>query len=860
MAELSISYSHQDELLAARVRKLLNARGRSVWIDESGDYSATGEGVNLPWGQAHWEVITREFAAAQTVVVLDTPNWRQSPYCADEYRFLQEWGKRVEFINLTTQPVTDEYLSAQVDAILAGLNENRELTAAHTRIVEAARLGGTRSGSLFDRLLNRGEARDAHVLLDADLADSGLTVTPPVEVHARNAISTAERTRRRLRRLGITTVATLAILAVVGVAAMFFARAGNRSAAVSAAHSESLDLSVRATTEPDTLIAKSYAAQAITLDPTSEAKSAVNIAQARDERTRVVTMDDLDYFAAAWSGDGNVVAGASRSKLQTVEVHSGARGPVIDLADPLQLNTLVISASGDRAAYRGAKTGSLHLVDLRGGQSVWTSIQTDVVSVTSDGNDIWFGTGDHGLWSMPFEPGAAPVKRADLGSTALALAVSERAAGMDLVDDRGNLRSITLNSTGLQQLSSQSIAPAESLAPASRGGVAVVRRCGANVFGAIEGRFAIHGVEFSAVDGQLATKRHFGNAFPMECSPSKTGVWSGSLGTPPTGEGAPLLPAGALRYVVANSPVGDRSAVLTNTGLLYLPNSTITRETNPNFSAAFAVGGANYVVHPNGDITKPGDVEPLSNIGPKFGRRIAGPVRDQAAFLLPDGVIAVDSGGRKNRLADGHFDAVRESSDGRNFILTSAGNVVVLLDAVTGGGREVKVNGMSPDTSIRDADVSPDGKHMVVVTSDGRLGNVEVATGQARRVGIELGASSRNSVCFVSPDEYVVTSGDGAVRLMDTSDNPVITVGFGGAVDNLTHVGQYLVASSADVGSKILDARTLVTKDLIPAEMAPLNPRTVRVNMKTKRLEGTALEHDVKYPEPDFISVPLPTI
>ena len=113
MADIAISYSHLDELFAGHVRQAFTRLGVTVWMDEAEQGTGGAEGIALPWGQAHWDVITTEFAAADVVVVIDTPNWRASKYCQDEYRFLLEWGMAVEFINAPTSALEAHALDAE---------------------------------------------------------------------------------------------------------------------------------------------------------------------------------------------------------------------------------------------------------------------------------------------------------------------------------------------------------------------------------------------------------------------------------------------------------------------------------------------------------------------------------------------------------------------------------------------------------------------------------------------------------------------------------------------------------------------------------------------------------------------------
>ena len=210
MAEVGISYAHRDAPDALRLHQVVRAGGLTAWMDDPADEAEDGP-VGIPVGGAHWDVIEREFADAEVIVVLDTPAWHASEYCQREYRRCRQLGKWIVF-------ATPDRAEAAVADIESGLSEHGELLAAHARV--AARAVSTDNDlSWFQRALFRRSAADAELLLSRVGDESPVTLTPAIREVLKTDLDASRATRRTLRRVGVAVVASLAVLATgAGVA------------------------------------------------------------------------------------------------------------------------------------------------------------------------------------------------------------------------------------------------------------------------------------------------------------------------------------------------------------------------------------------------------------------------------------------------------------------------------------------------------------------------------------------------------------------------------------------------------------------------------------------------------------------
>ena len=580
MADIGMSYSHLDSALAQRVRSAFVAVGPSVWMDEISDGSGgveAAEDIALPWGQAHWDVITSEFAAANVVVILDTPRWRASRYCQDEYQFLLQWGKWLEFIDATFGDIDQQHLEARVTAITSLLKNRRALTSAHSRIVASARAGGSAPRRRIERFLWRAEERDARSVLATTPEESGLHITDGVARQAQATVERAAAAKRRLRQAGVTATAVLAVLAVTGVAALFFARAGFRAAATSSARSQALELASQSQHETDTLKSVNLARRADSLSHSTRSTEALNVALANDARMRTVVVGPQEFYGGVWASQSPRLIGYSVDKLVAIDANADSAGVTVAVPDGVQIGTVAVSADGKFAAFVTRQGRHLELANLTSGHITDTSTAAVSAVATGDGQDVFWSTDSGELGHTTFSRlagGAQPSAEA-LPTAALAISVTPDRKLIDYAGADGRLHTASYGGA-LHETAAVDITTPDHIADASHQAAAAIKRCGDNLFGAYAGRIAIKGTVFSVLNGapDVDDSRPFAEMATPVCNSDQT-AWYTSVveGGPRPFKGsspAPYTPTGSARYLAVTDPSNSRAAVLTSDGKLYM--------------------------------------------------------------------------------------------------------------------------------------------------------------------------------------------------------------------------------------------------------------------------------------------------
>jgi len=874
MADVGISYSHRDDAAAARVRQAFTSRGVSVWMDESGtDADLGAAGITLPWGQSHWEVITNEFAAADVIVVIDTSNWRESTYCQDEYKFVRHWGKWIEFIDPTED---SEEFDARIAAIAALLDGRGPVTGAHTRMVQLARTRGTGPAkSRLERLISREGERDALAVLTAEQSSSGLTITPEIAAVAAGVVAQANAVKRRLSQIATTAIAILAVLAIAGVAGMFFARAGERTAAAASARAQSLDFANRSLHESDTLKALSLAQQAGAADNTRTSADAISIATANDVRLRTLILGPEEYYGANLAAHAPILVGSTLEKLVVVDTDSGTRRRSIDVPDSIQLGTVAVSSDGNTAAFvtRGARF--LHLVDLNTGQTIIDGEGSVSALTTGDGDDLWWSNDGGELVQSSFRDLAAgvPPTRHRLPAAALAVSVTPSRGLLDYVDLTGWLHSVTYGNEGLHEVDAFQLTAADKVAAPSRQAPALVKRCGENLFGAVAGSSRLFGTKFKRVDGLLETDRlPFGQLSAVVCNPDNTAWYSMLLRGGPEpfveGTGHPILPTGSLRYLPAVDPSGTRTAVLTNDGKFYeLRDGRIQSWPAPGARSVLPLTDAEYLIADNGDVIDTRTGSTTGTVGPAFLQRsVSSLARDALVAAAGATLVHIDALGATQPIGTfegADYRSLRPGADCTQFVLTLR-NRAMLFAASGQYNRTIPVKGLDSGESLVDSDISPDGQTLGFLTNTGRIGMITVDENpdtvlapEFASVQVSAGTQARTS--FVPANGgFAVFSTDGAVHLFDASLGVTNTAFYGVAPEAISAAGSWLVASSTSLGTTVYDGASLNAVDRVRPEQVKMVASTVRLDAARRELvglqnyEGEDAEHSAR------IRVPLP--
>lgn len=885
MADIGISYAHVDAPAAMAVRRSFLDRGLSIWMDEADEPAEQAEAIGLPWGQAHWDVITAEFSSADVIVVVDTPAWRRSGYCQAEYEFVRAWGKWVEFVAVG---VDGRCPPPRIDEIVGLVAARRPVTSAHARLLTAARLGAPRQTTRLEKLLQRDEERDAHMVLSSSPESSGVVVTDRLAGYAAAVIERTVRARKRLRRMAVTAVAILAILTVIGVVALFAARSAERSATQSAAHSQSLGLAAQSTTSTDTRLALSLAREAGTLWPGREATEAINIAEANDARLRTLVIGPENYRGATWAANAPVIVAYTDDKLVVLDSDTGEQVRSVVLEQQLRLGTVAVSSDARQAAFVTAQGQHLHVADLHTGEVRPTNILNVNVVTTGDGNDLWWAA-DSGLYRGSFANlDTAAAQRYALPTPALAVDVSPDRDLVDYIDAQGTLHNahtdgstlvdsavVPLVPTGAPPAApspiGEPIASVDAVAEPGTALAASVRRCGNNLFGGILGLSALKGTSFSVIDGVLDVEAQFGSPQPPVCGEDGSGWYSTLMPGGPSmqfGTAKPVLPSGAERTLAIADPSGTRVAAITNNGRLYhIPADRTHGYAADGALAMLHIGTSDYLLAADGRIVHAVSGASAGSVPTAFAADSAVAVGDYGMVATPDTLWRIDDQGHSSEVADltrTTIYSLRGGADGRTFVGTTADGVV-LIDPVSAKLVALDIDELAAGEAPVDADIMPGGGEVSFATNAGRVGTIGVdhdkAIAAPQFIDHPLPPGARTVLSYL-PDsgELIVASSDGTVRLFDENLKVTSIAFYGGTVDHMAAVDGSVILSSHSLGTTIYAGDTLTAQDRLPPDDYDVDPSSVRLDVEAKRLVGLDVGDPQNGEHSTRKSIPLPTL
>lgn len=854
MADIAISYAHADADAAYAVYHELEANGYSVWMDDPADKARGAAAIGLPVGQDHWEVISTEFAAADLVIVIDTPRWRGSEYCQREHEFLRKWGKWVEF---------HAPGSGSVAGLAAELPARRELTGAHARIVRLALPGAVRSVSLAERMLRRSEARDAEAIIRADVP--WLAVGEELTAIAKAVMERAARARRRLWQGGVTATIFLTVLALIGVIALFVALDRRDAAIRSANISRSLNTAARALTEVDTGRALDLAETAVGSAGTTAAKEALNVASAADQRLRSIAIDRREYVGAAWAPDASIVVAYSRDVLQQFDGQSGVQLRTIRLPGDSKIGAIAVSRSGQQVAYTA---GGLWIADFATGK---TRKVLDTVDRVATGDGV-------GLWFTELRRDGAELRRTTFGDVGndskttdfalparpLALSVTADRGVLDYIDARGKLHTAHYTDNAVTETAVVEIVPEQDV----EGSRAVVTRCGDNVFGSAPSR-GIRDTSFELVGTTLGTDQVGFGINPPLCNADHS-AWATYVVSADRKSFAhaprPYLPWGASRYVTVRDTSGTRAAVVTPDGWLHIfPGERIEYRDLPGTQALVVFPHREFAIGENGEVTDTADGTVTGSIG---ARKAWGPlavtIGDTAVIATDDGVVRIDGAGRTAVTpipGNAAISSVRAGADGRTFVVFHD-RALTLLDTA-GNAHTIEATWLDPERSLLDGDLSPDGRTVVTTTTAGQIALLPVDSAAAPVFWSQrLPVGTVTLAGFVPASGRIVAVGrDGLVREFDRDLRTTATAFLGDVPGQLDISGELAIVTSEKHGVTIYDLNGLVIKDRIPPAAAraasfvhtPASGALLGLKPGVQRSDGKGEQAPVR------VRIPLPT-
>ena len=380
MADVFISYAHEDGEFVERLRAALEAHEREVWSDR--DIEPADR-----WRTSASEAIDRSDAV---IFIVSVASLASEP-CAVELAHAAQANKRLiaacieeaaadvadkppeiaELSWIMMRPKRDDF-DAGVELVLRALDTDLDAVREHTRILVRARaweLGGRRASPL----LRGDELRTAEDWLSQAPARG----VHPTDLHRQFIRASRAFSTRRART--ITAIST--IVAAVSVALAIYALAERASAVHQAAIALSQSLAAEGANEPayGTRVSALLSLQAYGRSPTVQARSAVVGAIEQPLlATRYAAVGEINGLAS--TPDGRLIAAGG---VRGVAIwRAGGRQPITVIHARAQVNAVAFSSDG-----------SLLAAALGNGKVVLYHVSGDAPAATFSGD----GSGVNGV-------------------------------------------------------------------------------------------------------------------------------------------------------------------------------------------------------------------------------------------------------------------------------------------------------------------------------------------------------------------------------------------------------------------------------------------------------------------------------
>ena len=369
MAQLFISYAHEDQDAVRRIREALDAAGHDAWVDESGirpseDWMGSihealdrADAVlfGLSPASLDSEVCARELAYATDLnkrlipIVLGDVSHEASP----PHLRAADWD-RVRSLHWIFLRPSDDF-DAGIAALSEAINTDLELVRTHTRVLTRARAWEI-SGRRVSPLLRGDDLREAQAWLSR--AATGIE-PQPTELQR---VFIEESRRREERRQRLAVVGSLAV-AVMAIALSAFAlvqrgqaRHQARVARSRAIASAALDDFRIDNAQPDRGILLALEAQR--QSPTSAARAAIITALGATDRI-------ARFLPAESQVDAVASADAGRALVATTRTGAVDRWP-LDGSGPkrtvLRVRNSVVRAISPNGRWIVTDSGSLRSI------------------------------------------------------------------------------------------------------------------------------------------------------------------------------------------------------------------------------------------------------------------------------------------------------------------------------------------------------------------------------------------------------------------------------------------------------------------------------------------------------------------
>ncbi len=827
MAEVAISYAHDDVDLALALRHHLEDSGRSVWIDD----------IGIPVGTRHWDVIQQEFGIARVIVAVDTPTWRTKEYCMREYALCLDLGKWLIFWK-------EENSDGLIAEIATALRENHDELAAHARVASRA-ISEQRADKRWRRLFFGQRARDAERLLAGDLLF--VKLTPRIQEITKNDLYESAKMRRLIRNTGILVLIVLAALFCASLLGKMLATRFAADAEKSSRIARSADLINRSQEDVDSMRAIAAAKKAEDLDPNDESRAAVDAAILRDNRLRTIELPPGDYVGASWASDAPVVIAYTRESSLTINTATGSISELFDVVEGITGNLLVAGPDGKTAIFVDS-SGALVFLDLKDGTTVPlgpTGVRA--LAVGTDGMLVW-GTSNSTLHMAPYPLEARLIMRAAVATPAIprAMDLDAETKQLALVDQAGWLR---FYDTSGNSLTEQTVARLSDLELTEVSALrASITLCGARTYGSFTPN--VRGTAFRIVDDKLVTQRAVTQT-PALCTQDDA-LWM------PFARGAPeyavtgtqvVVPEELTRFVSVRDPQHRRISILSPSParLLIVQEDTVVTRTEAGAITRVVPLSERVLGTTNG-----GDLVDVST-GDTLGKLSGVPITNGLAVLGCDAVLIdpghithVDCDGNVTRIIPTPEDirGVRTAADGEHFVVCFASRVAI-LDKAGRQTAELSFDWLSRPVVLIDADLSPDGSTLALSDSLGRVHLVDVNDPHGwSTADVMAPAGSTHSLAYLPDGDLLTLGPDGVGRRYNPDLRLVDARQLSPKPAKLLVSGDRVYAKA--LATRVFDCATLslveqITRaDLVPNRLTPQQDvvGVLRVGLNTDKYRG----------------------
>jgi hypothetical protein len=794
MADFAISYAHSSLESALALRERLMSRGHSVWMDAPHEHAAAL--VGIPVGQSHWDVIRRELASARTVVVLDTAEWRERDYCQREYRLCRDLGKPLEFIT----PAEEE---TRAPAIVDSMRENADLLAAHARLAARALTPQeTREPWLRSVLLGR-TADDATAVIEAQ--NPPFALTPAIREIVDGDLARTDAARRRFRRISISVISVFAALAVLTTTAWVFSGLWSRSASEDRARAEALELSHLASSSVDTVQAVALARDAAALDPGPASAAVLASSELRDRRMRVLEIPPERYRGASWSADEDLIYAYSYSTISVIDPKTGEVRTSVRVNDRIRTGT-VVAASALGVAYVNT-LNQMQRLDMGSGESSRVREGVSTLALATNGRLV--GSGRQGsLFTMALSPEGELIEEASVVLASHARSIDVNGDTIGAIDDQGWLRTFDIMPGGIVEADAVLVGTG-SLTDTGSWLRSTVTVCDDKLVGSFVPGLRGTSFEWEPATQTVRTERSMQKVASL-CSASG-GALTSAL---PRGDIEEQFssffitpPAGVEQMWSVRDPNHTRAAFISAVpGRLFFVDmsSAITRRNIGAVRLLLPLRDATVSIGNEFEVTTE-----QTQLGKLPGAPISWAVQGCNALVLTgSGISHLGCDSEASIVREpADIAGLRPASDGQRFVIAHQQGVEVRrADGSLERAIEIDPTGQR---SVVEADLSPDGKHLLLAMSDGSI--VEQAVdGEAGAAMLTTVPPGMSTLVAYRPDgQIVVLGGDGRLRLFDPENELTQSVQLDIIGDFLLIDAETILVTSLDRGAVVLDIETL---------------------------------------------------